>query len=128
MCDQQRLRPALTYAQSDHSLCLSLEYSMISKLLTKHHLDFLNLKGSCTGSSESTLVKTPHCPKKHVVAHKLNMYTFYHRSSKSAIKERILHKCSCLIEFIKQVGEKPQILSIFCNKFNKYYRSTNVRF
>ena len=27
------------------------------KLLTEHHLEFLSLKGGCTGSSESTLVK-----------------------------------------------------------------------
>ena len=30
-------------------------------LLTRQHLDFLNLEGGCTGSSESTLVKMPHC-------------------------------------------------------------------
>ena len=30
---------------------------MIVKLLTEHHLKFLSLKGSCRGSSESTLVK-----------------------------------------------------------------------
>ena len=30
------------------------------KLLTEHHLDFLSLKGGCTGPSESTLVKMPH--------------------------------------------------------------------
>ena len=30
---------------------------MIAKLLTKHHLEFRSLKGGCTGSSESTLVK-----------------------------------------------------------------------
>ena len=30
---------------------------MSVKLLTEHHLEFLNLKGSYTGSSESTLVK-----------------------------------------------------------------------
>ena len=29
---------------------------MIVKLLTEHHLEFLNLTGGCTGSSESTLV------------------------------------------------------------------------
>ena len=46
--------------QSDHSLCLSLEYSMTVKKLTKYHLEFLNLKGGCTGSSESTLVKMTH--------------------------------------------------------------------
>ena len=33
------------------------------KLLTEHHLEFLSLKGGSTGSSESTLVKMPHCWK-----------------------------------------------------------------
>ena len=47
----------------------SLEYSMIVKLLTEHHLEFLNLKGGCTGPSESTHVKIPHCWKSHVTAH-----------------------------------------------------------
>ena len=44
-------------AQSDQSLCQWLEYSMIVKLLTEHHLEFISLKGGCRGSSESTLVK-----------------------------------------------------------------------
>ena len=39
------------------SLRLSLEYYITVRLLTEHHLEFLNLKGGCTGSSESTLVK-----------------------------------------------------------------------
>ena len=39
---------------------------MIIKLLTKHHLEFLSLKGGCRGLSESTLVKMPHCWKSHV--------------------------------------------------------------
>ena len=55
MCDQQMLRPACAYAQSVQSLCLSLEYSMTLRLLTKHHLEFLSWKGGCTGSSETTL-------------------------------------------------------------------------
>ena len=38
------------------------------KLLTEHYLEFLSLKGGYTGSSESTLVKMPHCGKSHVVA------------------------------------------------------------
>ena len=42
---------------------------MTVKLLTEHHLEFLNLKGGCTGLSESTHVKMPHCWKSHVVAH-----------------------------------------------------------
>ena len=68
MCDQQSLRSACAYAQSDQSLCKWLEYSKSVKLLTEQHLEFLSLKGGCTGSSESTLVKMPHCWKSHVGA------------------------------------------------------------
>ena len=68
MCNQQRLRPACTYAQSDQSLCLLLEYSMTVKLLIKHHLEFLSLKRGCTGWFESVHVKMPHCWKSHVAA------------------------------------------------------------
>ena len=42
---------------------------MIIKLLTEPHLEFLSIKGGCTGLSESTLVKMPHCWKSHVSAH-----------------------------------------------------------
>ena len=41
---------------------------MSVKLLTEHHLEFQTLKGGCTDSSESTLVKMPHCWKSHVAA------------------------------------------------------------
>ena len=69
MCDQQSLRLACAYAQSDQSLCKSHEYSKSVKLLTEHYLDVLSLKGVYTGSSESTLVKMPHCWKSHFTAH-----------------------------------------------------------
>ena len=50
---------------------------MSVKLLTEHHLEFLSLKGGCTGSSESTLVKMPHCWKSRVAAHiTLTCYLF----------------------------------------------------
>ena len=42
---------------------------MIVKLLTERHLEFLILKGGCTCSSESTLVKMSNCWKSHVLAH-----------------------------------------------------------
>ena len=45
---------------------------MSIKLLTAHHLEFLSLKGGCTGSSESTHGKMPDCWKSHVVAHMFN--------------------------------------------------------
>ena len=57
------------YAQSDQSLCVSLEYFLTVELLFQQHLEFLSLKGCCTGSSESTLVKIPHCWKSHDMAH-----------------------------------------------------------
>ena len=41
---------------------------MIIKLWTEQHLEFLSLKGGCRGSSESTLVKMPHCWKSHALA------------------------------------------------------------
>ena len=57
--------------QSDQSLCLSIEYSISFKLLTENYLECLSLKVGCTCSSESTLVKMPHCWKSHVTAHLL---------------------------------------------------------
>ena len=50
---------------------------MSVKLLSEHHLKFQSLKGGCIGSSESTLVKMPHCWKSHVMAHML-IYFRYH--------------------------------------------------
>ena len=41
---------------------------MTVKLLAEHHLVSLSLKGGCTPSSESTLVKMPHFWKSHVTA------------------------------------------------------------
>ena len=48
---------------------------MIVKLLTEHHLEFLSLKGGCTGLSKSTLVKMQHCWKSHVMAHIYSILT-----------------------------------------------------
>ena len=46
----------------------TLEYSMIVKLLTERHLEFLSLKGGCRGSFKSAHVKMPHCWKSHAMA------------------------------------------------------------
>ena len=83
MCDQQSFRPTCAYAQSDHSLCLKVEYSMTVKLLIEQHLEALSLKGCFTGSSESTLIEMPHCWKSHVTAHflfPLSVLLFYRSS------------------------------------------------
>ena len=55
MCDQQSLRSDCAYAQSDQSLCYSLEYSFTVELLTKQQLEFLSSTGGCTVLSESTV-------------------------------------------------------------------------
>ena len=38
---------------------------MTVKLLTEQHLELLSFKGGCTGLSESTHVKMPHCWQSH---------------------------------------------------------------
>ena len=42
---------------------------MTFRPLIEPHLEFLSLKGGCTDSPASTLVKIPHCWKSHVTAH-----------------------------------------------------------
>ena len=49
---------------------------MTVKLLNELYLEFVRLKGGCTSSSESTLVKMPHCLKSHVTAH---IYLILHK-------------------------------------------------
>ena len=74
MCDQQSLRSACVYAQSDQSLCLLFDYSMTVRLLTEQ--GDLSLKEGCTGSSESTIVKMPYCWKSRVTAHIFKLRSF----------------------------------------------------
>ena len=49
VCATSKASDQCVYAQSDQSLCKSLEYSMTVKPLTEHHLVFLSFKGDCTG-------------------------------------------------------------------------------
>ena len=53
---------------------------MIVKLLSEHHLEFQSLRGGCTGSSESTLVKMPHCWKSHATANRILVLNAYAQS------------------------------------------------
>ena len=55
---------------------------MIVKLLTERHLEFLSLKGGCTGSSESTLVKMSNCWKSRALAQLLFYYTIMTKGMK----------------------------------------------
>ena len=50
---------------------------------------FLSLKGDCTGSSEFTLVKMPHCCKAHAAAHMLP--SFFQASASSVGHSSFYH-------------------------------------
>ena len=106
MCDQQSLRSACAYAQSDQSLYKWLEYSMSVKLLTEHLLEVLSLKGGCTCSSEWTLVKMPHCWKSHVTAH--------------MVKEWVLKKFHDMKHICRKINYKILWLKMDAQKFSQY--------
>ena len=61
---------------------------MSVELLTEHHLEFLSLEGGCTGSSEYTHVKMPHCWKSPVVAHMLKI-PYPYRLTVTVLKARL---------------------------------------
>ena len=94
MCDQQRLRSACAYAQSDQSLCKPLEYSISVKLQVENHLEFLRLKRGCTGSSEYTLVKIPHCWKSFITGEMLAS-SCYCRKVSVYLHQRRWYKLCC---------------------------------
>ena len=71
---------------------------MIVKLLTKQYLKFLSLKGGCTGSSESTLVKMSHCWKSHALAH---YYLIYYGRPSSLLNRAANHVPSDPLKLVK---------------------------
>ena len=84
---------------------------MLIKLLTEHHLEFLSLKGGCTGSSESTLVKMPHCWKSHVMAH-LHNKKFIIKSHEQANLSRVKYHKANLVEMIASVAREQALLVV----------------
>ena len=64
---------------------------MTVQLLTEYHLEFLSLKEGCTGTSESTLVKMPHCWKSHYqqIRKEKDVYLVWH----------LLYACSHALDF-----------------------------
>ena len=62
---------------------------MIVKLLTEHHLEFLSLKGVCTGSSKSTFVKMSNCWKSLATAQIIMVLYFYLSAIFSSLSKKI---------------------------------------
>ena len=122
MCDQQSLRSACAYAQSDQCLCRSFEHSMSVKLLTEHHLEFLSLQGGCPGSSESTLVKMSHCSKSRVVAQDMALlFQNYPIKYMKQQKKKRGHYCFCICKLKDRL--KICIVSFSVRKHDIYRRA-----
>ena len=64
---------------------------MSVKLLTEHHVQFQSSKGGCTDSSESTLVKMPHCWKSHVTAQMCMSTANWPQGYKTLVQNRTEH-------------------------------------
>ena len=82
---------------------------MIVKLLTEHHLEFLSLKGGCRGSSESTLVKMPHCWKSHATAHLSITYIHYFKIANQTKKSYTSLSASSLVGFASRVTSDMEL-------------------
>ena len=65
---------------------------MSVKLLTEHHLEVLSLKGGCTGTSESTLVKC------HIVGNHMSRLILLCNLSSAFVLVQLLVSC---------IGQRP---------------------
>ena len=63
------------------------------KLLTEHNVEFLGLKGGCTGSSKSTNVKMTHCWKSHVAAYILFLNSHLNHKHKLILISEVSQRC-----------------------------------
>ena len=87
---------------------------MSVKLLTEHHLEFLNLKGGCTGSSESIHVKLPQCWKSRVTAQLILSIASEH----TVDSQKIILIAQCLSKFqqIQITGFISELFSLLPKK------------
>ena len=119
-----------------------LEYSITVKLLTEHHLEFLSLKGGCTGSSESTHVKMPHCWKSRATMTKCNISRnsmrtrpavltnlFYHMTSRLGMIKRHVLNSMISHTFVEIDHEiiSTDILRVVVRYMRKYIHEVLVR-
>ena len=96
---------------------------MTVKLLIENHLEFLSLKGGCTGLSESIHVKIPHCWKAYVTAQlacnetQLAFFQFLFGSSKVHEKKcpNVLMKPNSLCIPFSYSDEARRLKMKFCN-------------
>ena len=83
---------------------------MTVKPLVKYHLEFLSLKGGCTGSSESTDVEMPHCLKSHVAAQVF--FTEGHKIFLEGLTNYLEIKNSLSWKFLEPLGKIQDSLEL----------------
>ena len=93
---------------------------MTVELLTEHHLEFLSLKGGCTGLSESTYVKMPHCWKSHVMVQIFfNLFDSYLEKKRLLFPRFFFVSDPALLEILGQASDphtiQAHLLSVFDN-------------
>ena len=114
ICATSKASDQPAHTQSNQSICSLLEYSMSVKLLTEHHLEFLSLKGGCTGSSESKPVKMSHCWKSHAMAQLIFFYSF---QSDVPIDLLDVEKNSAVVSYSACSPEVTNIIMLFIKCF-----------
>ena len=82
---------------------------MTVQLLTEHHLGFLSFKGSCTGSSVSTLVNIPHCWKSHATAHICSAQSENLDNSGIALRKVRIPKLADRVRILTLYGTIPEL-------------------
>ena len=82
-------------------------------------MEFLSLNGGCTGSSESTLVKIPHCWKSHVTAHVSLFVDVLVPLPRGAMRYSVI--CDCTI-----IWSYSLVLQVFWRTVSFQWRSQNA--
>ena len=84
-----------SYAQSDQSLCLSLEYSMNTEQMPNSILEFLSLKAGCSCSIESTHVAAYMCfsEQKLILYFKIKRLNLYSQFILCDLMQNAFHVC-----------------------------------
>ena len=96
---------------------------MTVKLLTELHLEFLSVKGGCTGSSESIYVKMPHCWKSHVAA---QLFAFYYLALTRCVLGNFMLLAWSADIFSKKIHEQYQFGTRSGPTFAKGYQTTEL--
>ena len=82
---------------------------MSVNLLTEHHFECLNLKEGCKGSSESKLVKIPHCLEYMSRIKYACMYRLVKESFVCDFQSTLIH---CALLSYKEYSYKLQLFSM----------------